>query len=185
MAKRAIIILATGFEELEAVSVIDILRRAGVELTIAGLDSINISSSRNVTIVTDKKFDDVKDEFDACILPGGMPGAMHLSHSKKLGGFIKKMYSKGSIIAAICASPAVVLAPLGILDNKTATCYPGMQNEFPASAKYKEGAVAIDGNLITSRGPATSMDFAYAIVEKLIGKNIADKLRKDMLANKR
>jgi 4-methyl-5(b-hydroxyethyl)-thiazole monophosphate biosynthesis len=185
MAKKAIIILATGFEELEAVSVIDILRRGGVELTITGLDGINISSSRNVTIVADKKFEDIKEDFDAVILPGGMPGAMHLSHSKKLSDFIKNMCTKGTIIAAICASPAVVLAPLGILDNKTATCYPGMQNEFPASTKYKEDAVVIDGNLITSRGPGTSMDFGYAIVERLIGKITSDKLRKDMLADKR
>ena len=183
MVKKAIIVLATGFEEIEAVTSIDILRRAGIEVTIAGLDSDNICGSHGINIIVDKKLDDIGADFDACILPGGMPGAMHLSHSKKLTELIKKMNSKGNLIAAICAAPAIVLAPIGVLNNKSATCYPGMQNEFKENTLYKNEAVVVDGNIITSQCPGTAMDFAFAIVEKLAGKDSVKKLRKAMLAD--
>jgi 4-methyl-5(b-hydroxyethyl)-thiazole monophosphate biosynthesis len=185
MTKKAIVILATGFEEIEAVSVMDILRRAGIEVSIAGLDDIKICGSHGITILADKKLDDLTTiDFDACILPGGMPGAMHLSNSKKVTELIKRMHSKAKLIAAICAAPSVVLAPLGILDNKAATCYPGDQADFNPTTKYKDEAVVADGNVITSQGPATAIEFAFKIVEKLIGKETEKKLRKATLSDR-
>jgi 4-methyl-5(b-hydroxyethyl)-thiazole monophosphate biosynthesis len=181
MAKKAVILLATGFEEIEAVTVIDILRRAGIEIIIAGLDETSVTGSHGITVSADKKLSDLKVDFDAVILPGGMPGAMHLNNSIEANDFIKTMFAKGVLIAAICAAPAVVLAPLGILDNKDATCYPGDQVDFGESTKHKDKAVVVDGNIITSQGPGTSMEFAFAIVEKLIGSETVKKLKKHAL----
>jgi 4-methyl-5(b-hydroxyethyl)-thiazole monophosphate biosynthesis len=183
MAKKAIILLVTGFEEIEAVTVVDILRRAGIETVSAGVDSMSITGSHGITITADKKLSDIKPDADAVIIPGGMPGALHLHNSSEVNNFIKDMNSKGALIASICAAPAVVLAPIGILDNKAATCYPGNQVDFGKSTKYKNKAVVVDGNIITSQGPATAMEFAFAIVEKLIGKDTVKKLKKHMLVS--
>src|SRR3989338_4146889 len=137
MAKKAVILLAIGFEEIEAVTVIDILRRAGIETIIAGLDGINITGSHGITITADKKLSDLKPDFDVVVIPGGMPGALHLHNSSEVNNFIKNMHSKGALIAGICAAPSVVMTPIGLLENKTATCYPGGQIDFAKSTKYK------------------------------------------------
>jgi len=183
MGKKAIITIATGFEEIEAITAIDILRRAGIETTIAGLEGISVTGSHRITVTADKKLSDVRPDFDALIIPGGMPGALHLHNSSNMNNFIKAMASKGALIAAICAAPSVVLAPLGLLDNKNATCYPGNQVDFGKTTRYKNSAVVVDGNIITSQGPATALGFALAIVEKLIGKETAGKIRKHALAD--
>jgi len=183
MMKKAVILLATGFEEIEAVTVVDILRRAGIDIISAGLDSNSITGSHGITVATEKKISGLKPDFDAVIIPGGMPGAMHLHNSSEVNDFIKAMASKGALIAGICAAPAVMLAPLGILDNKAATCYPGDQVDFGKSTRYKNKAVVADGNIITSQGPGTSMEFAFAIVEKLIGRETVKKLKKHVLAD--
>lgn len=183
MAKKAVIILATGFEEIEAVTVIDILRRAGIKITVAGLDSLSVTGSHGIKVAADKELGGLKPDFDALILPGGMPGALHLHNSKKVNDFIKNMSSRGVVIAGICAAPSVVMSPLGLLENKNATCYPGDQIDFGKSTKYKNKTVVIDDNIITSQGPATAMEFAFAIVEKLIGKNTVKKLKKHALAD--
>ncbi|OIO34536.1 MAG: hypothetical protein AUJ70_00855 [Candidatus Omnitrophica bacterium CG1_02_40_15] len=183
MAKKAIILLVTGFEEIEAVTVVDILRRAGIEAVSAGVDSMSITGSHGITISADKKLSDIKSDADAVIIPGGMPGALHLHNSNEVNDFIKDMNSRGALIAGICAAPAVVLAPIGILDNKAATCYPGNQVDFGKSTKYKNKAVVADGNIITSQGPATAMEFAFAIVEKLIGKDAVKKIKNHTLAS--
>lgn len=183
MNKKAVIILAIGFEEIEAVTVIDILRRAGIEIIIAGVDGINITGSHGITIVTDRKLSDLKPVFDVVILPGGMPGSLHLHNSRNVNDFIKKMNLRGALIAAICAAPSVVLAPTGLLANKTATCYPGDQVDFGKDIRYKNDKVVIDGNIITSQGPGTAFEFAFAIVEKLIGAEAVKKLRKRALTD--
>lgn len=181
MQKRALIILADGFEEIEAITVIDILRRAGIEVITAGINNIKVQGSHGITVIADKKLAGIKGDFDACALPGGMPGAANLASSENVNSLIKQMHKNGKIIAAICASPAIVLAPLGILQNKTAVCYPGMQENFSRETIYKEEAVVIDGNIITSRGPATALLFALAIVEKLSGKETSEKIKKAVL----
>lgn len=181
MVKKALVILADGFEEIEAVSCIDILRRAGIAVTLAGLNDIKITGSRKIILLADKKLTELTEEFDVCVLPGGSTGAENLSHSEKVNFIIKQMNKEGGLIAAICASPAIVLAPLGILDNKSAACFPGMQEYFNKSTTYKNSPVVIDGNIITSQGPGTSLLFALTIVEKLCGKEISDKVKKTAL----
>jgi 4-methyl-5(b-hydroxyethyl)-thiazole monophosphate biosynthesis len=183
MEKKAVILLATGFEEIEAITVVDVLRRAGIEIIGAGIDSMSITGSHGIAVSADKRLSDVKHDFDAVIIPGGMPGALHLHNSSEVNNFIKDMNAKGALIAGICAAPSVVMAPIGLLDNKAATCYPGDQIDFAKNTKYKDKAVVVDGNIITSQGPGTAMEFAFAIVEKLIGKDIVKKLKKHTLAS--
>ena len=182
MAKKALVALAQGFEELEAVAVIDVLRRGGVDVTVAGVDSLQVKSSRKITFWADKQLKDCSDEFDAIVLPGGMPGSANLANSKELNASLKKFNNDKKIIAAICAAPAIVLASLGILDHKRATCYPGDQKIFNKTTVYNEDNVVVDDNVITSRGPATALEFGFVILEKLTDKNTVDKIKKAMLA---
>jgi len=181
MSKSALIILADGFEEIEATSCIDILRRAQIKVTVAGLSDIKIRSARNLIVTTDKMLDELGPDFDACILPGGGTGAKNIAASVKAARIIKEMHQKGKIIAAICASPAIVLYPLGLLRHKSATCYPGMQDTFNDDVSYKNDDVVVDGNIITSKGPATSIGFALKITEILIDKVTAEEIAKDIL----
>lgn len=182
MPKKAIVILAEGFEEIEAVTPIDILRRAGVDVTVAGLGGVKIKGSRGLVVAADKTLDEAGMDFDACVLPGGSLGAKNLAASDKVKQLISKMHTEGKIVAAICAAPALVLAPLGILKGKAATCHPGMQTNFAKDTSYREDAVVVDGNIITSRGPATALPFALAIAEKLCGKEVSGNVRKATLA---
>lgn len=179
---KALVILAQGFEETEAVTVVDILRRSGTEVTIAGLSDLRVQGSRGVVILAEKKLDRIKLNFDALILPGGGLGAKNLKNSKKVASIIKTMHRQNKIIAAICAAPAIVLAPTGILNHRSATGYPGMEKYFNKTTKFKIAPVVIDKNIVTSRGPATAAAFALAIVEKLSGKTIAKRIKKDILA---
>jgi 4-methyl-5(b-hydroxyethyl)-thiazole monophosphate biosynthesis len=182
MAKKAIILLAEGFEEIEAISCIDILRRAGINLTIVGVNNLIIKGSRSIEVKADKKLNEISFKSDACILPGGMPGAENLAKSNLVKKLLLQLNNQEKIIAAICASPAIVLAPLGILDNKIATCYPGMEGDFSDSTTYKKEKIIIDKNIITSQGPATAIQFALKIVEKLQGKEISNKVAKATLS---
>lgn len=169
MQKKALIILAEGFEEIEAVTPIDLLSRAGVDVLIAGLTSCTVTGAHSrLSVQCERLVDAVPDEFDALILPGGMPGARNLAESRALKKLIQTMAAAGKIIAAICASPALVLAPIGILDGKKATCYPSMETAFPASCTHSSDPVVIDGNVITSQGPGTAFPFSLAIIEELV-----------------
>jgi len=182
MQKSALIFLAEGFEEIEAVTCIDILRRAAVEVTIAGLSANPVVGSRGVRLNADQDVDSVDETFDAYVLPGGGPGAVNLARCKKVQMILRDAERQGKIIAAICASPAVVLSPLGLLKNKSATCYPGMQKDFPSDAHFMPEAVVVDGNLITSRGPATAMEFALTMVEHLAGPDVRHQVARATLA---
>lgn len=181
MAKKVIIVLAEGFEEIEAVTVIDILRRAGIKTIVAGLEDLSVQGSHGITLTADVRLDNAEADFDACVFPGGMPGSTHLGCSEKVGNLIQKMYQEKKIIAAICASPALVLAQTGVLKKKNATCYPGMQKHFGQDTSYTTNNVEIDENIITSRGPATAFGFGLAIVEKLIGRETSDRVKKAIL----
>lgn len=183
MPKKAILTLADGFEEIEAVTCIDILRRAGIQTTIAGLNNLEVCGSRKLKIKADVVLKDIEPEYDACVLPGGMPGAKNLSESEKVISLIKKMNKNNKVVAAICASPAIVLKTSGILNGKTATCYPEMEEKFGPEIKYKEDKVVVDNNIITSQGPATALAFALKISEKLLGKELSKKVEKATLAN--
>jgi len=184
MRKKVVVILADGFEEIEAVTIINTLRRAGIKVTVCGLDADLVKGSRDITISTDKLLEksDLTSEYDACVLPGGMPGAEKLAGSDIVKELLTKMHAQGKVIAAICASPALVLSSTGILNNKSATCFPGMRGDFSSSTTYKEDNVVIDGNIITSKGPATAMEFSLSIVETLCGKDIACKAGKSLLS---
>jgi len=183
MAKKALVLLADGFEDVEAVTPIDYLSRAGIEVT-----TVSISESITVT----SKWGGIKmtacttlaelakqgtDGYDAVILPGGMPGSTNLAASKDTGSLIKKMAAAGKTICAICAAPALVLAPLGLLAGKNFTCYPGMEEKVnTAGSKWSDDRVMVDGNVITSRGAGTAGEFAAAIIEKLLDKAAAKKI---------
>ena len=183
MRKKALIVLAEGFEEIEAITTIDILRRGSLEVTVTSLKEKHVKGSRNIEVIADTTIDKIALDYDAIILPGGMPGAKNLSASKEVCSLIIEMNNKKKIIAAICAASAIVLAPLGILDNKTATCYPSMETNFNIRTTYKEDAVVIDGNIITSRGPATAMEFAFTLVKVLSGEELASLIRSATLAS--
>jgi protein deglycase len=181
MAKTALVILAEGFEELEAVAPIDVLRRAGVRVTIAGVAELLVKGSRGTIVQADVLLNDIKDLPDAVILPGGLPGATNLARSEEVKTLVKKMNLAGKLVAAICAAPAAVLAPLGILDGKKATCYPGCESDLSTKTTYSKESVVVDGNVMTSRGPGTALEFALAIAARLAGQEMADMVRGKML----
>ncbi len=166
--------LAQGCEELEAITIIDLLRRAGIDVTSAGLDEKHVTASRGVVLIPDTDLDSaLKENYDMIVLPGGLPGADHLDNDSRLRERIINMVEKGKYVAAICAAPKV-LASAGLLKDKKVTCYPGVLNAL--GIKSEETAVVTDGNIITSRGPGTAMDFALTLIEKLAGKEKRDEV---------
>lgn len=181
MSKRALILLADGFEEIEAVSVIDILRRAGIKVTIASLDFKLVTGAHNVMIKSDCLVESIPEyEYDMLILPGGLTGVENLAESDSVKSIIKLFQVEDKYIAAICAAPTL-LNKVGILSGKTITSYPSVRDEFKKVKEYVEDAVVIDGKLITSRGPGTAMAFAYALAEILVDKKTADSLKEGMV----
>ena len=180
-----VVILAEGFEEIEAFTPIDILRRAGIEVVIAGLEGGNITGAHGVKVACDLEISDMDfDMIDGVVLPGGLPGAENLAASYVVLDAIKVLNGKGKLVAAICASPAYVLENTGILVERSATCYPGCESRFSPEVKFLVQDVVVDGNIITSRGPATAFPFALALVEYLAGKEKRDELAKGMLWTK-
>jgi 4-methyl-5(b-hydroxyethyl)-thiazole monophosphate biosynthesis len=189
MAKKVLVFLADGFEEVEAVTPVDYLRRAGIEVTTVSVTgNAAVRGVHGVVLNADVLLENFLDRlsaglWDAVSIPGGMPGAANLAACPEVGSFYRAMAGAGKIIAAICASPAVALAPLGLLDGKKFTCYPGMESRLTAvkGSTLLEEKVVIDGNLITSRGPGTAADYALALITVLAGEQEADKLRRDAL----
>jgi len=192
--KRAVVFLADGFEEVEAVTPVDYLCRAGIEVTAVSISDnkevtgrwSGIKITADITLCELIKQDDKN--WDAAVVPGGMPGAANIAASEKTCKLLKEMHASGKLICAICASPVIVLAPLGIIKGKNFTCYPGMEEKMPDSSddlsgKWSDSRVVTDGNLITSRGAGTAGEFAIAIIEKLINKETADKIAQTVLLN--
>ena len=162
--------LATGFEEIEAVTVVDILRRAGIEVLTAGLLPGPVQASRGVVLVPEMSLDEaLRQDFDMIVLPGGMPGSEHLRNDPRVIALLQRMAAKGQYTAAICAAP-MALHAAGLLQGKRATSFPGVLNELPGSHQYQNDAVVVDGKVVTSQGPGTAMDFALTLVELLAGK---------------
>ena len=168
---RVLVPLAQGCEELEAVTIIDLLRRAGIEVTSAGLDAGSVTASRGVTLIPDTDLESaLKSDYDMIVLPGGLPGADHLDDDERIRSVLKKMANNGKYTAAICAAPKV-LANAGVLAGKTATSYPGFLDNLDLSdTTLSNEAVVRDGKVITSRGPGTAIDFALELIEVLSGK---------------
>lgn len=165
---KALVPLAPGCEEIEAVTIIDILRRAGVDVVSAGLAAGPVKASRGVMLLPDTTLDEaLKQEFDLIALPGGMPGMTNLKNDPRIIALLKHMAAAGKYTTAICASPAV-LAEAGLLAGKRATCYPGFLDQA-AEVTQDHAAVVRDGHVVTSRGPGTAMDFALELVELLAG----------------
>lgn len=181
---KALVFLASGFEEIEALTVVDVLRRAGVDVTVAGLTPNVTEGKHGVKIVPDKSIDDVKvEDFDAVVVPGGNPGYKNLRKDPRVIAMVKKAFNSNKLVAAICAGPTV-LSDAGILEGKACTVYPGMDKELEAGGgKPKHDIVVVDGNVITSRGPATALPFALKLAEKLAGKQVAEAVSKKTLAN--
>ena len=177
MTKTALIILADGFEDIEAITPIDLMIRAGIRVTVAGLKSKSVTAAKSgLTVTVPTLFSCRQDKFDALVLPGGIPGSENLAQSSDLLVLIRTMHHQNKIIAAICAAPALVLAPSGILEGKKATCFPGMENSFPKSTTFIASPVVRDGNIITSRGAGTAFDFSLAIIDALLGKESCGKV---------
>ncbi len=174
---KVLVPLAGGCEELEAVTIIDLLRRAGIEVVTAGLQPGIVKASRGTQLLPDATLDAVlRVEFDMIVLPGGMPGAQHLREDPRIIALLKKMAEQGKYTAAICAAPTV-LAEAGLLVGKRVTSYPGFLDKLdvPGMA-YLKDAVVKDGKILTSRGPGTAMDFALALIEALAGKARRDEV---------
>jgi protein deglycase len=177
--KSALVVLAEGFEDVEAVTAVDVLRRAGVEVTVAGLAPGLVRGARRTAVQPDALLEEVKDRpFDALVLPGGAKGAENLAASATVAALVKTYHRSGKLVAAICAAPGVVLAPAGILEGKKATGFPGTEARFPPSAKPSTDAVVVDGALITGRAMGASLPFSLAVAEALAGRVAADEVRK-------
>ena len=181
--KKACILLAEGFEEVEAVTPIDYLRRAGIEVRILGLGGRTIGGSHGIRIVADAAIEEsaATETYDAVIVPGGMPGAAHLAESRDVVALIRRHYAAGEIIAAICAAPAVVLhGACGILEGKRFTGFPGTEGTVKGGLPIDENVV-VDGNLITSKGAGTAGEFAVAVIKALLGEAAAETIAERVL----
>lgn len=179
--KRVAIILAEGFETIEALTVVDVLRRANVICHMVSLDGTEtVTSSHSITINVDRAFDEDLKKYDMIVLPGGMPGARNLKNSEKVLNLVRYFNDNKKLIGAICAAP-IVLGAAGIVNDKRVTSYPGFKEEI-GECNYVEELVEVDGNIITSRGPATTLPFSYKILE-LLGCKDYEKIREGMLFN--
>ena len=180
---KVYVFLADGFEDVEALIPIDVLRRGGVEVvTISTTIFPLVESAHGVNIEADLQFDqsDYSDA-DLLMLPGGMPGASNLFEHEGVREALMAQYKAGKKIAAICASPAVVLAPLGILDGKKATCYPGFEQALDkGGADYTGDLVTVDGNITTAEGPAAAFPYAYELLTQLVDKQTSDQIAEGM-----
>ena len=181
MAKSVLVVLAEGFEEIEAVTPIDVLRRAGLEVTTAGVSQRDVTGAHGIQVKADLVLGEFKGTPDAVVLPGGMPGAKNLSESPELARLLAKMNQEGKLIGAICAAPALVLSKIGLLDGRKATCYPSFEKNFSSKTTFSEARVVRDGHVITSRGPGSALEFALELVKELVGPKEAEKLSGVML----
>ena len=173
--------LAEGFEEIEAISIIDVLRRAGLEVIIVSVaNDLKVTGSHQIQVVADQFFDDVNyDLVDMIILPGGMPGSSNLNNNTGLKRQIESFNKKGKFLGAICAAP-LVFGELGILNDKKATCYPGYEN-YLHGAEITGASTEVAGNIITGKGAGVAIQFAIKIVEMLLGPEPAKQLVKNMI----
>lgn len=179
---KVIVFLAEGFEEVEALTVVDYLRRKGIVVdTVSITGEEKVKGSHNITVLADKKIEEIKDlnSYEGVVIPGGLPGATSLRDSEKVIEVVRKMYESNKLTAAICAGP-IVLERAGILKGNRVTSYPGFENDL-GDCTYEETPVVRDGNIITARGPALAMDFAIEIVKYYLGDDKAEELKEDIL----
>jgi len=181
MGKSVLVPIADGIEEIEAVSIIDTLRRAGANVTVASVGMLQVTASHGVKLAADVTIANCANvTYDAIVLPGGMPGAEHLRDSAELVALLGAQKAEGRLYAAICAAPAVVLHHHGLLKNVQATCYPSMQSQLDANHVSNERVVA-HGKCVTAQGPAVAIEFALKLVEILYGQAKAKEVGEAML----
>ena len=181
---RVVVLLADGFEEVEAVAIIDVLRRADIEVITAGLHEGPVESARKIKLLPDTTIETVRSgNFDMVVLPGGQPGSDNLNRDERVHRLIKEFHAQGKLTGAICAAP-YVLANAGILHGKHATSYPTYREKL-GNVIYEEKSVVEEGNVLTSRGPGTALCFGLAIVRRLVGKDTAQKIQEAMLIQNR
>lgn len=180
---KVAVLFAEGFEEVEALTVVDVLRRAGIEVIMAGLDNEPVRSSHGVVLKIDEPVNKLPVDLDAVILPGGMPGAKNLSESAEVLGLVRQMHEDKKLIAGICAAPAFVFKRAGVLDGRKFTCYPGFESRVD-NADFCEDEVVVDGNIITSRGPGTAMAFALKVLAFLQDEEAASDMAAKLLYKK-
>lgn len=178
--KKLMIILAPGFEEVEALSVVDILRRASVTADMISISGEYVTSSNNITVQTDFPIDTIdEDQYDGLVLPGGMPGAENLKNNAVVIDIVKKFFKEEKLVCAICAAP-MVLGEADVVKDKDITCYPGFE-QYLNGANIKSELVVICGNIITGKGPAAAFEFAFTILENLGLKDEVEKLKSSMM----
>jgi 4-methyl-5(b-hydroxyethyl)-thiazole monophosphate biosynthesis len=179
---RILVPLAQGCEELEAITLTDLLVRAGFDVTTAGLDDRPIKASRGMTLIPDTTIDALRDElFDLIVLPGGLPGADHLRDNEQLQYMLKHHADNGMLVGAICAAPKA-LARAGLLNGRKATAYPGTLEALNDShIEISRAPVEIDGRIVTSRGPGTAMDFALTLIELLGGSELRNSVNAQLV----
>ncbi|TNF34102.1 MAG: DJ-1/PfpI family protein [Gammaproteobacteria bacterium] len=179
---KVLVPLAQGCEELEAITITDLLVRAGIEVTTAGLDEQPVKASRGIRILPDTTIDKVVNkDYDLVVLPGGLPGADHLRDDPQVQSLLKRHAANGKYVAAICAAPKA-LAQAGLLDGKTATGYPGVLGALNlTNTTIRETPIEIDGKVVTSRGPGTAMDFALTLIELLEGRAKREAVNKQLV----
>jgi len=179
--KQVCVFLADGFEEVEALTAVDLLRRARVYVdTVSITDDYKVHGAHGINVQTEDLFDEVNfNEFDMIVLPGGMPGTTNLMEHPGVRKIVTAFAKEGKMVGAICAAP-MVLEDLGLLQGKKATCYPSCEENLK-SAVLTGAPVTVDGNIITSRGVGTAIDFALELIEKLVGSEMAKKISSDIV----
>lgn len=179
--KKVALFLANGFEEIEALGTVDILRRAGIPVqTVSITNEKNVTGAHHITVLADVIFREVNfHDVDVLILPGGMPGAKNLNEHEELKRKVKEYAEKGKVVAAICAAP-MVLGRLGLLEGKKATCYPGFEHQL-IGAKVSGNKVSVDKNIITGKGPGLVFEFALELVETIAGAGTRKEVQEGLL----
>lgn len=181
MAKKVLVPIADGTEEIEAVCIIDVLRRAGADVTAASVDGLQITGSRGVKIVADCLiYGCMTTDYDLIVVPGGMPGAQRLSDADAVVRLLQGQRRKERLYGAICAAPAVVLEPHGLLEDRRATCHPSFSDRLSDQSAIAS-RVVVDGNVVTSQGPGTAIEFALKLVELLFGKEKAEEVAEPLM----
>ncbi len=179
--KKVLLPLAPGFEEIEAVTVIDILRRAGFGVFVAGTVPGPVEGRNNIKVLPDGTMDEAPGkDFDLVVLPGGAKGTENLKRDERVKEAVLKVYENKGMVAAICAAPTV-LSAMGLTERLNVTCHPTVKDEMKAQGVLEE-RVVVDGNIVTSRGPGTAMEFAFRLVELLAGPEKAQEVNKGVLA---
>ena len=171
------LLLAHGFEEVEALTPVDLLRRAGLDVRLVGVGATVVQGGHGIRVEADTTLDDLDiDQVEGLILPGGGEGTENLARSKGVLDLVRELFARGNLVAAICAAPAVVLQGTGVLKGRRVTCYPGFEDRL-SGCSFLEDRVVVDGNLVTSRGPGTAAEFSLALIEILVDRGAAEEIR--------